>query len=122
MKYTAAASFAENGMAAVRNDEGTWDYINKKGEVVLTGYENASPYRAGLAAVKKDGDWHYIDKTGADAFDLTVTDVYIVTPYLADKHAVVMTRDAEGHVTYYIYSTKGMVGKTGYAAVAPDMN
>lgn len=42
-----------------------WGYIDKTGKVVIPiQYEDAHPFKMGLAAVKKDDKWGYINKSG----------------------------------------------------------
>ena len=46
---------------------GLWGYVNLNDEIVLNPvYEKATRLSDGLAAVKKDGVWYFIDEKGAD--------------------------------------------------------
>jgi hypothetical protein len=50
----------------VKTDNKLYGFCDKEGNVVIPiTYSNASPFKDGLAAVKKDRKWGYIDKTGA---------------------------------------------------------
>ena len=46
---------------------GLWGYVNLNDEIVLNPvYEKATRFSDGLAAVKKDGVWYFIDEKGVD--------------------------------------------------------
>ncbi len=64
-RWEDAGNFRE-GLAAVRDEDDKWGYIDKTGRVVIPcQWERAWDFSKGLARVKdEDGNWHKIDKTG----------------------------------------------------------
>ena len=40
-------------------------YINTAGEIIIGGYDRAEPFSEGLAGVRVDGLWGFIDNTGS---------------------------------------------------------
>lgn len=58
-------SVFHEGMAAVKNSDEKWGYIDRSGEMVIScQYQDARRFSEGLAAVQKDGYWGYINKNG----------------------------------------------------------
>lgn len=56
--------FHEGKARFSRTGENGMGYIDKSGKVVLEGFYYASDFSEGLAAVRKDGKWGYINKDG----------------------------------------------------------
>jgi hypothetical protein len=53
------------GLANVQLENGFWNYINTKGEMVIAGnFLFAKSFQNGKAEVFKDNKWFTIDKTG----------------------------------------------------------
>ncbi len=68
-RYDTAVAFNENSWAAVQKD-GKWIFVNESGkEKDLGDFEEAKSFSNGLAAVKSDGLWGYIDLEGNLAID-----------------------------------------------------
>jgi hypothetical protein len=70
-QFASAGQFSE-GMAEVgdrdQGDGGKWGAIDTSGSLVVPmQYDSPPLFSEGLAAVKSDGDWYFIDKTGATA-------------------------------------------------------
>ncbi|MFC1737079.1 WG repeat-containing protein [Candidatus Hydrogenedentota bacterium] len=63
--------FSEGLAVVVTNGEKRlWGYVNTKGEWhIPASYEYAEPFSEGLAAVKLDGKWMYIDSEGNKVID-----------------------------------------------------
>ena len=62
-----------DGLARVRKDYENGDgYIDKKGRVVIpfNRYDNTTDFSEGLAAVKKDGKWGFVNKKGKEVIPL----------------------------------------------------
>jgi hypothetical protein len=67
VKADRTGPFSE-GLAAIRTAGGLLGYIDKTGKTVIPGrFEDADPFSDGLAAVELDGQWQYINQTGATA-------------------------------------------------------
>lgn len=67
--YEAAEAFEEDSWAAAKKD-GKWIFVNSQGEEKQLGdYEEARSFSNGLAAVKQNGLWGYIDQEGNLAID-----------------------------------------------------
>lgn len=67
-------SFCE-GLAAVRDEDGLWGFIDTAGAVVIPfQYEYAENFSEGFAVVMTDGLYGYIDATGAMICDAVYTD------------------------------------------------
>lgn len=65
---------SEGFYVAEKNDR--MGFINLKGEEEISiKYENALPFKQGLAAVQLSGNWFFIDNTGAQKFINRFTDV-----------------------------------------------
>ena len=58
--------------------DGQWFYINLGNEKVFGPFEEAESYAYGYAAVKKDGKWGFIDKSGLDATTFVYDEAYSV--------------------------------------------
>ncbi len=56
--------------------DGEWYFINGNGEAVYGPFEDAESYYFGYAAVKKNGKWGFINKSGIDATDYVYDEVY----------------------------------------------
>ena len=76
-KYTYTGTFKE-GLARVKNQQGLWGYINKKGiEVIPCQFENAQDFSEGLAIIRnKEGLAGYIDKNGQIVIECQYIDAY----------------------------------------------
>ncbi|MEU8660944.1 WG repeat-containing protein [Actinoplanes philippinensis] len=63
--YTGAARFAE-GLAWVSRDQGGWFAIDTQNRLVVPagGFEDARPFRRGLAVVRQGGVWGAVDRNG----------------------------------------------------------
>lgn len=65
IKYDRIYSFRKNMPDQVKTEKKQWGFIDKQGEEVIKPvYEDAFPFEAGQARIKKDGKWGYIDSTG----------------------------------------------------------
>ncbi|MDR6322743.1 WG repeat-containing protein [Actinoplanes couchii] len=63
--YLEAGPFAE-GLAWVRRDDSGWFAIDRDNRLIVppAGFEDARPFRSGLAAVRQGGVWGAVDRTG----------------------------------------------------------
>lgn len=67
-EYDYIREFSE-GMAAVRNEDGKYGYIDDSGnELILCNYDEADIFSEGLARIELDGKCGYIDKNGNVVF------------------------------------------------------
>jgi WG containing repeat len=63
-QYSAVSSFSE-GLAAVRNQEHKWGYIDTRGQLVIPFmFQSASQFSDGLAQAELNQKFGYIDKSG----------------------------------------------------------
>lgn len=58
--------------------DGEWYYITVDGERIFGPFEDAESFEYGYAAVKKNGKWGYIDKSGMDATAFVYDEAYSV--------------------------------------------
>lgn len=65
-QFEEAKDFTDSGLAAVKNSEDLWGYINASGEYVIPArYLDAYGFNEGYAAVEVEyGKWGYIDESG----------------------------------------------------------
>ncbi len=69
-QFSYAELFSEEGLAAVRNDEGKWGYIDVEGKLVIPEeYDYVLGFDEGLSNVQKDHDYYYIDTKGIKVLD-----------------------------------------------------
>ncbi|WP_157751783.1 WG repeat-containing protein [Actinoplanes derwentensis] len=63
--YRAVGPFAE-GLAWVRRDDSGWFAIDLQNRLIVTpaGFEDARPFRSGLAVVRQGGAWGAVDRNG----------------------------------------------------------
>ena len=71
-RFKAGGDFADNGLAAVQNEEELWGYIDEKGNYVIEPqFIDAGMFSDGLAPVEiSDGNWAYIRGNGEIAFEV----------------------------------------------------
>ncbi|MEU8241495.1 WG repeat-containing protein [Actinoplanes missouriensis] len=63
--YLAAGPFAEGLAWVSRQADGGWFAVNRQGHTVVPGeFEEARPFRRGMALIRQDGVWGAIDRTG----------------------------------------------------------
>jgi WG containing repeat len=114
-EYSYAGPFAE-GMALVEVpwshsffhiDKGGLGYIDKTGKMVipLQGFEIASSFTEGLAAVKDHGKWGYIDKTGK----------MVISPQFSGAHGF-----SEGLAEVEDNKKWGYIDTTGKMVIPPQ--
>lgn len=72
-----AIKYVSFGVAPAIKD-GECFFINMYGEKVFGPFEDAESYAYGYAAVKKDGKWGFIDKSGSDATTFIYDEAYSV--------------------------------------------
>lgn len=64
-----------DGGIAYQDQNGTWGFMNKKGEVMIAPqFENAKSFSNGLAAVCMEGQWGFIDQSGKLVIDCQFLD------------------------------------------------
>lgn len=64
LKYANCYSFSE-GVAAVTMDGEKWCFVDRDGQTAIEGpFQDASTFACGLCAVKMEGKWGYIDRSG----------------------------------------------------------
>ena len=93
-----AWSFADN-LALVQMQDGYY-FLNNHGTVALGPYEEASCFYGGIAAVKKDGSWKLINKSGAAICEETFTDVLINEDHFCSCGGVVFASTGNGYDMY----------------------
>ena len=72
---TEAGAYGD-GLLPVVTENGTWKYLDCYNDTFVAGeYEDASSFTGGTAAVKQNGGWTLIDKTGATVCDTVFDDI-----------------------------------------------
>lgn len=85
-----------NGMAAFWNITNKYGYVNTEGEIVIPCiYDTAYDFCEGIAPVCKDGQWGFIDKTGATVVPFGE---YDMADRFYDGKAVVKKNDKYGYI------------------------
>ncbi|MGW5672241.1 WG repeat-containing protein, partial [Micromonospora sp. NPDC003776] len=114
--YRAVGSFAE-GLAWVSMDgKGRWMAVDPTNIVKIPpGYEEARPFRGGLAAVRQNGGWGAVDRSGQ---------VVVPTRYHKLSTALADGRQIEGFTEdglagVELAGRRGVVDRTGRVLVAP---
>ncbi|PWU45266.1 hypothetical protein DLJ46_22110 [Micromonospora globispora] len=114
--YRAVGSFSE-GLAWVSMDgKGNWMAVDPTNIVrVPPGFEDVRPFRSGLAAVRQDGGWGAVDRTGQV---LVPTRYHGFATALADgRHVDGFTE--EGLAVVELAGRRGVVDRHGRVLVAP---
>ncbi len=63
--YLFSTGVLSEGMLTVMNDKNQYGYVNEAGELTIPiQFQYASPFKDGMAKVKKDGNFYFIDKKG----------------------------------------------------------
>ncbi len=114
--YRAVGSFSE-GLAWVSMDgKGKWMAIDPTNIVrIPPGYEDARPFRGGLAAVRQNGGWGAVDRTGQV---IVPTRYHGLTTALADGRYVDGFTE-EGLAVVELAGRRGVVDRTGRVLVEP---
>jgi hypothetical protein len=113
--YVGVASFSDGLAWVSQNGKSGWMAVDRTNRVVVaTGFDDARPFRRGVAAVRRGG-WGAIDKSGRTvvptqytAFATALTDGRYVDGFTDEGLAVV---DAGGR--------KGVVDRTGRVVLPP---
>ena len=92
-----------DGLVPVRTEEG-WQYLKLDGSFALGGYEDASSFRNGIAAAKKDGKWQLIATDGNAVCDTRFDDVKL---FDNGDYAYGNVMVACENGSYGIYNAKG---------------
>ncbi|MET8906909.1 WG repeat-containing protein [Micromonospora sp. NPDC004551] len=114
--YRAVGSFSE-GLAWVSMDgKGRWMAVDPTNIVKIPpGYEDVRPFRGGLAAVRQNGGWGAVDRTGQV---VVPTRYHGLTTALADGRQVDgFTEDGLAGVE--LAGRRGVVDRTGRVVVTP---
>ncbi len=114
--YRAVGSFSE-GLSWVSMDgTGRWMAVDPTNIVKIPpGYEEVRPFRGGLAAVRQNGGWGAVDRTG----QVVVPTRYhgFATTLLDGRHVDGFTED--GLAVVELASRRGVVDRHGRVLVAP---
>ncbi|WP_231605684.1 WG repeat-containing protein [Micromonospora sp. HK10] len=114
--YRAVGSFAE-GLAWVSMDgKGRWMAVDPTNIVKIPpGYEDVRPFRGGLAAVRQNGGWGAVDRTGQV---VVPTRYHGLSTALADGRYVDGFTE-EGLAGVELAGRRGVVDRTGRVLVVP---
>lgn len=123
-KYRWAQPFSE-GLACVSFDqsvtsigESNCGYINSKGEIILSGYNDVSPFSNGIARVgyygnepllDTDPTWMLIDRSGTILLKKTCIDLTI--SHFEDGYAIIKIKERWWNDTCYQY---GLINEQGH--------
>lgn len=99
----------------VVGNKGTYAYYNTSFKKLFGDYEYAGTFNCGIAAVKKDGSWILIDKSGKEISD-TYSDILMDDNDVACKNnRVIAVKDG----IYYILNEKAeIIKKTDFEEIA----
>ncbi|MET8838253.1 WG repeat-containing protein [Micromonospora sp. NPDC004540] len=114
--YRAVGSFSE-GLSWVSMDgKGRWMAVDPTNIVKIPpGFEDVRPFRGGLAAVRQNGGWGAVDRTGQV---VVPTRYHGLTTALADgRHVDGFTEDGLAGVE--LAGRRGVVDRTGRVLVTP---
>ncbi|MFG2059525.1 WG repeat-containing protein [Micromonospora sp. NPDC048930] len=114
--YRAVGSFSE-GLAWVSMDgKGRWMAVDPTNIVKIPpGFEDVRPFRGGLAAVRQNGGWGAVDRTGQV---VVPTRYHSLSTTLADGRQVDGFTE-EGLAGVELAGRRGVVDRTGRVLVAP---
>lgn len=104
-EYTDNMRAYGDGMIPMQQKNGLWNYYNiKEKKYTLTGYEDASSFQNGVAAVKDSSGWHLIGLDGDVKSDTIFSDVklYDNGEFIYDRLFVAAVNGA-----YNIYNDDG---------------
>lgn len=116
-KRILAASRFNEGMAWVKNEEGKYGFIDKKGKLVIKcKYDDVDLFREDLAKVTTDNDEYeskqgFIDKKGEEVIKLQENRDY---QYFSDGYCWFMVEDDEGN------EKMGTINKKGEVVIKAD--
>lgn len=127
MDYTDIRPFS-NRCAAVKDDNGKWGYVDVKSNLIIECiYDYAGDFsQSGLAAVKLDNDYFYINKKGEKQFDKTFIDAQnfdtsSIAKVTTDKGVGLLNIHGEYVLQPGVYDELGNVAmENGYVAVKND--
>jgi hypothetical protein len=105
-QYLQARKFSE-GLAPVRDVTG-WLFVDKTGTQVpgLSGFDDAMGFKDGLAAVKVNGKWRFINQKGKKNFDLE----FVKVKSFGQQLAAVQAKESGKY---------GFIDKTGKYIIQP---
>ena len=93
--FAQALNFSQD-LAAVKNSDGKWGYINTEGQLVIPySFEEANLFSDGLALVKTDGLYGYINTEGS----LAIAPMYREAYSFSEGLACVRVGDAYGYIS-----------------------
>lgn len=99
--YDEVREFISDEATAVKKN-GKWGFVNYDGSVMIECiYEDAKPFREGMAPVCKDGKWGYID---TDNEFVIVPRFEDATPFYSDGRATVQINGSWTIIQLYSYS------------------
>ncbi|WP_051199647.1 WG repeat-containing protein [Butyrivibrio fibrisolvens] len=115
-QFSYAELFSEEGLAAVRDDEGKWGYIDTEGNLVIPQvYDFTLGFDAGFALVEKEHDEYYIDITGRKVLDIDGGVNKEGFTYISNDEGKYACIDLKGNqITDYIFD-RTILFKNGYA-------
>lgn len=103
--YAQALGFSQN-LAAVKNAEGKWGYIDSEGQLVIPYmFDEANSFSNGLALVKADGLYGYIHTDGS----------YAVAPIYTEAYPF-----SEGMACVCLEGLYGYINTDGAVCIAPQ--
>ena len=113
--------FNEYGLIIVENEEGKYGVINNKGEILVDfKYDNIEEFNEGMAPVKKDIYWGYIDVNGNEVINCQ----YIIAQEFSEGLAFVCKEyTSETKLAYYIdKNNKKVLDVSEYYIGTPFIN
>ncbi len=92
-------------LVPAQKEDGRYLYLNSRMEEVFGNYEYASSFNGGIAAVKDNGKWYFIDSAGKQLFEGTYQNVIIDEKEIAFRANRAFV--SENGTDYYMIDTAG---------------
>ena len=93
-------------LVPAQREDGRYLYLNSRMETAFGDYEYATSFNGGIAAVKNNGQWYFINANGEKAFDGVFRDVILDEKEIAFRADRAFVSD-DGKNDYYMIDSAG---------------